>query len=280
MSAVGAAEERRGWRARLELVFELRDKRTRLVHRHHEGPLLVQKALYPEPGAPCHVCVVHPPGGVASGDDLELKVDVGAAAHTVLTTPASGKFYRRGLHGLARSSQLLSAQHATLEWLPQENIFYPDAAAELHTHVKLRGTSRFIGWELACLGMPARAATLGKGAVRTRFEVWRDGKPVLLERLALDAVMQAATWGMGGHSTLGTAVFLPACRADLEVANAVLSGHCDGMTVACTLVDEVLVCRGLAQRADRLRGVFVHLWSALRPRLLGRAAVAPRIWAT
>jgi urease accessory protein len=42
----------------------------------------------------------------------------------------------------------------------------------------------------------------------------------------------------------------------------------------------VLICRGLAARSDRLKQAFIDLWCALRPGLLGRPAIAPRIWAT
>jgi urease accessory protein UreH len=52
------------------------------------------------------------------------------------------------------------------------------------------------------------------------------------------------------------------------------------MTLACTLMDGVLSCRGCGARADRLKQAFIDLWCALRPELLGRAATAPRIWAT
>jgi urease accessory protein len=102
----------------------------------------------------------------------------------------------------------------------------------------------------------------------------------VLENVVLDESMRRAAWGMSGHSTLATAIFYPARREHLQVAQELAAGHCDAMTVACTLVDEVLVCRGLAHRADRLRGVLIHLWSALRPRMLGLDATAPRIWAT
>jgi urease accessory protein len=46
-----------------------------------------------------------------------------------------------------------------------------------------------------------------------------------------------------------------------------------------TLIDEVLVCRAVDARADRLRGFFQTVWAALRPEVLQRSGVPPRIWA-
>jgi urease accessory protein len=269
----------RGWRARLELGFALAEDRTRLVHRRHEGPLLVQKVLFPESGAPCHVCIVHPPGGVASGDDLQLEVRVAPAAHVVMTTPAAGKFYRRGPAGLARVKQTFEVESGSLEWLPQENLFYPDAAADLRTVVNLSTGSRFIGWEIACLGLPASGRSLSRGVLRLGFEAFVDGRPVVLERLALDQDVATARWGMAGFAVTGTLLVHPAQCLHLTAANELLE-RCGDATVACTLVDGMLVCRALAQRADRMRQLFVRLWSVLRPLVLEREAVIPRIWST
>jgi urease accessory protein len=279
-----------GWRARLALEFEAAAGRTRLARRAHLGPLVVQRAFYPErasPGQtnePCHVYVIHPPGGVASGDELELEVSVAAGAHALLTTPAAGKFYRRGPAGLARAVQTFNVAPGTLEWLPQENIYYPGAAVELRSIVRLRAAARFIGWEIGCLGLPASGRTLEQGSLRLALELWREDRPLLLERLELRGAAQSARWGLGGHNALGTALAYPAGPAALERSRASVAAeqgaNCADITIACTLVDEVLVCRATAGRADQLKGAFVRWWRAVRPTLLGREAVPPRIWNT
>src|SRR5688572_8591251 len=82
------------WNASLALGFARRGGRSILASRRHDGPLVVQKALHPEGDAVCHAIVVHPPAGIAGGDDLRLSVDVGEGANALLTTPGAGKWYR------------------------------------------------------------------------------------------------------------------------------------------------------------------------------------------
>jgi urease accessory protein len=294
MSLPVAAAASEGWQARLELRFQASEARTRLAHRRHYGPLLVQRIFHPEAAAgagaltaePCHAYLVHPPGGVVSGDELQLAVEVESRAHALLTTPAAGKFYRRGPPigvepRVARLTQTFAVDDGVLEWLPQENIFYPDSAVELATRVCVAAGARFIGWEIGCLGLPASGATLGSGVVRQSFELWRGAAPLLLDRLNIGHSCLAARWGLAGFSALGTWLAYPASEQELSVARATATPmNCADLTLACTLVDGALCCRGVAARADRLKQAFIDLWRALRPQLLGRAAIAPRIWAT
>ena len=58
-----------GWQAGLGLGLSRRADRTVLADRCRHGPLAVQRAFYPE-GTPCHVYLLHPPGGVVGGDVL------------------------------------------------------------------------------------------------------------------------------------------------------------------------------------------------------------------
>src|ERR1700754_4346657 len=125
MSAVGEQSPKSGWRAQLDLTFARAAGRTRIIARQHHGPLLVQRPFYPE-GEVCHAYIVHPPGGVVGGDELQLRVETRDGAHALLTTPAAAKFYRSDGR-TARQEQILRADGTTLEWLPQESIFYPQA---------------------------------------------------------------------------------------------------------------------------------------------------------
>lgn len=272
MNAVGEQSPTSGWRARLELTFARAAGRTRIVNRAHHGPLLVQRPFYPE-GDVCHTYIVHPPGGVVGGDELQLQVETKDEAHALLTTPAAAKFYRSDGR-TARQEQTLRADGAMLEWLPQESIFYPDARVRGVTRIELASRARFIGWEIACLGLPARKQPFERGELHLHLELWVSGSPLLIDRLRISADNR---WGLGGHESIGTLLAYPATRA---MVDAVRSLQPADVELGVTLVDEVLVCRALAAQAEPIKRAFIECWKTLRPPLLDRPAVPPRIWAT
>ena len=105
------------WQARLALQFERRDARTVLVRRAHEGPLVVQKPLYPEGDGVCQCIIIHPPGGIAGGDRLDLDIEAGAGAFTQLTTPGAAKWYRAGGHEASANTRIRAGPGAVVEWM-------------------------------------------------------------------------------------------------------------------------------------------------------------------
>jgi urease accessory protein len=265
-----------GWHAELALRFTRRRERTVLATRHQRGPLTVQRPFYPEADGVCHTYLLHPPAGIVGGDDLGMTFELDAGAHGLLTTPAATRWYfSRGAD--ARVSQHATlADGATLEWLPQETLLFDGAHARLATRIDLAGSARFCGWEILGLGRPACGETFVNGRIDFRFELFRDGQPLLLERLCGGA---GGLPGARGHSAFAT--FLAACAGPsaLEAARAILGGA-PGALCGATLIGDVLVARGLATRCEPLLTTFTKLWSALRPLILGRVAVPPRIWHT
>jgi urease accessory protein len=257
------------WKAELSLGFERIDGRTVLARKRHDGPLVVQKALYPEGGEVCHAIVVHPPAGVAGGDELELDVQAGKAAFAQLTTPGAGKWYRSA--GPWASQKLAFDVEGALEWLPLETIVYDGALADLSTEVRLAGDARYLGWEILCLGRTGAGERFTRGTIRLSTKITKDEKLIWLERGRIDGggkLMQSQA-GLGGHTVCGTLV---------AAGPAAATPRIDGLAV--TRLPDLLVARYLGDSSEEAKGLFVRLWAALRPGLLGREAQEPRIWRT
>ncbi len=271
------------WQARLALDFERRDTATILARREHYGPLRVQKALYPEGEAVCHAIVLHPPSGIAGGDQLEISVDVGPGAHALLTTPGAGKWYRSAGAWAGQQLEFNVAAGATLEWLPQESIVFDGARADMQSKVKLAADARFIGWEVLCLGRRAAGERFERGEMRLATRIERAGKPVWLERGGLvgGTNLLASPAGLAGYSVNGTLLALgPGLDASLLAACRNIAAAEAGARQGISLLPDVLVARYLGHSSEAARHWFAALWQVLRPALLGRAAQIPRIWNT
>ncbi len=266
------------WHAELQLRFAVQGDRTVLAHRKHIGPLLVQRPFYPE-GDVCHVYLIHPPGGIAGGDHLQLQAQLQPGAHALITTPAATKFYRAAPGRVSVLRQQVQVTQATLEWLPQETIYFNQAQARTLTRIELDDTSRFIGWEINCYGRRAGDEPFITGLIQQRLELWRNGRPLLLDHLQVagGSDMQQALWGLQQQGVLGSLLAYPATAADRDALRALAL---DAGKLSVTLVDGVLVCRCLCNDSAEAKQLLLSVWQCLRPRIVQRAAVLPRIWAT
>lgn len=106
----------------LDLRFQRLHGKTTLTTRHHVGPLTVQRPFYPEEET-CHLCLLHPPGGIVGGDELIINAIIGSDCHTLITMPGASKFYRSSGAQAHLQQNLTLCNNATLEWLPQDSIF-------------------------------------------------------------------------------------------------------------------------------------------------------------
>lgn len=269
-----------GWRARLSLEFSGRADRTIISARAHQGPLVIQKPFYPE-GEVSHVYILHPPGGVAGGDDLGITLQLHDGAHALVTTPASGKFYRAQAAPSICEQTFKVAAGATLEWLPQDNILFDGCRVNMRTRVLLEEGAGFLGWEILCLGRTAGGQPFREGYCNQNLEVWKNGYPVFIERgyYAGGHALLQSPWGMKGFTVAGSFVAVGADREILERVNLELQDQGNEMFSA-SLLDDVLVCRYLGREGEHARKAFTRAWEIVRPMLLDRPACIPRIWNT
>lgn len=273
--------ERSGWHGELCLAYERRDERTVLARRRHRGPIVVQKALYPEGDSVCHGIVLHPPGGYVGGDRIELDVTVGAGAHALLTTPGAGKWYRSAGAEAGQDLRLRVAAGAVLEWFPLGTIVFDGALARTGTRVDVAPGGTYIGWEVVCLGRTASGERFAEGRLATATEVFRAGDPIWLERgtIAGGSRVLAAPGGLAGQAVHGTLVAV-STQADAPLLAACRAVPARSGRTALTRLPGMLLARYLGPRADDAHDYFARLWQILRPALAGRPASTPRIWRT
>ncbi len=249
----------------------------------------MQRPFFPEGPGVCHVYVLHPPGGIVGGDRLRVSADVDAGAHALLTTPAATKAYRTAGAPSIVENRLRVAGDGVLEWLPQETILYDGCDLSLHTRVDLAAGAAFLGIDVVCFGLPARAdAGFARGRCRQDVELWRDGVPLVLERGRFDGVgaVQGSAWGLAGAPVMGTLFAAPASPVDLDALVTEIRKGADQLTGddlgAATVLSggAVLACRYVGPSVERGGRFLRDAWALARRTLLGRDAVAPRIWAT
>lgn len=264
----------KGWQASLALQFCHTPEKTLLHSARHVGPLTVQRPFYPEDDT-CHLYLLHPPGGIVGGDELTIDVHLEARSHALITMPGASKFYRSN-GALARLDQHFTLdKHATLEWLPQDTIFFPGANAALRSVFHLQRSSTLLAWELFCLGRPVIGEIFSHGQIESRLEVWIDGEPLLIERQHL---ADGDLTPVAEHPWIGTLLFYPASETQLEEAREALAPleHFAG----ATLTDGLLSVRFLAHDNLICQQAMREIWQRLRPQLTAKAPCSPRIWHT
>jgi urease accessory protein len=271
----------RGWNAELELGFERRGDKTVLATRRHDGPLVVQKSLHPEGPGVCHAIVLHPPAGIAGGDDLRLAARAAGQAHALLTTPGATRWYRSAGTWARQRLGFAVARGGCLEWLPQETIVFDSAHAIMETDVALDDGASFLGWEILCLGRTGSGERFASGALRLSTRITRAARPLWVERGAIggDSPLQSSAAGLAGHTVCGTFLAAGADIAD-DVLAACREVCAESGAGTVTRLPGVLVARYLGDGSEDAKRYFISLWSILRPALAGRDAATPRIWRT
>lgn len=266
------------WHAELELGYGRFGDSTRPTLRRHQGPLRVQKHLYAEGPEVCQHIIVHPPGGIAGGDRLDISAHVGADAWAQLTSPGAAKWYRAAGPAYQQLHLTVDAG-ATLEWLPQESIVFSAAQAELTTRIELHGNARLLYWDMVALGRPASGERFERGHFQSQVEIRRDGQLLWHERQRItgnDGLLDSPI-GLDGKTVFATLLVTGEASSERLEACRTLQHPVRG---DLTQLPGLLVARCLADEALQARAWLIDCWKLLRPELLGREAVLPRIWST
>jgi urease accessory protein len=268
------------WPASLALRFRSAEGRSLCASRH-SGPLRVQKPLYPEGPALCHTVLIHPPGGIAGGDALELSIDVQNGAHALITTPGAAKWYKA--NGRVATQQVQLKVAGTLEWLPQEAIVFDAADVRSMLDIELDDAATMIGWDMVALGRRASGERFERGRFAQTIRLHRQGTLQWIERTCVDGDdrLLDSSVGLSGHPVFGCLWAAGRAVADCDIDQLRAELEAQQVHVPVTRVEtELLVARTLGYGTAEVRAELTTLWSALRLRLCGLPARPPRLWAT
>jgi urease accessory protein len=276
------------WHARLELSLRV-DAGRCIAHSAHQGPLRVLKTLYPEGSAIAHQVIVHPPGGIVGGDQLDITLELQPHAHAVITTPGATRFYRSdGEPGVQRVQARLH-DGARLEWLPLESIAHSGCIAENRAEFQLGETAEMIGWDVLALGLPAA----GEAFVAGRFTQHVELPGLWLERGVIagtDTRLLHSPLGLAGRGTLLTMWFASGRTIEPARLEALVDGARECMAAlperiqltsgVTALRQQVIVLRALAHRVEPAMVLARALRARWRMLAWALESAAPRIWQT
>ena len=268
-----------GWIAELELRFSKSKSKTFLSTRKHIGPLTIQRPFYPE-GDLCHLYLLHPPGGIVGGDQLSIEVNTDSNSSSLLTTPGATKVYRTSDHKHSTINQnFIVAEDSSFEWLPMETIVFPGANSQFSSKLLLSGNARVAAWEVYCLGRPAINESFDFGSLNFSLELWRDGMPILLDKLMIDKTELESVVGLRGFPVFGTFIISKTNKKVLETVRTMMI-ETDSCVTGVTQIEDIIIVRSLAKKTYLVQDLFKKIWQTVRPLVFKREASIPRIWAT
>lgn len=279
----------RAWKARLVLGYSKGSDKTVLSKMQFEGPLRVQRPFYPE-GERCHTYLLHPPGGMVSGDQIDIDVSVDQGAHTLITTPSAGKIYSADSANVVQTQNinLTVSDGASLEFLPQENILFNGANARLSTTINITERSKLVAWDIVSFGRPHGGYWFESGALAQQISIAVDGVPVLHEGFKTDPELWVldSPVGLMGHKHMAS-LFIAVPDKEQDYSNWVelIRQHLDDIDASALMVGvtqrrKLIIVRALAKDVELLRNTFISIWQNIRPHVLGAEPIMPRIWLT
>ena len=268
-----------GWIAELELRFSKSKSKTFLSTRKHIGPLTIQRPFYPE-GDLCHLYLLHPPGGIVGGDQLSIEVNTDSNSSSLLTTPGATKVYRTSDHKHSTINQnFIVAEDSSFEWLPMETIVFPGANSQFSSKLLLSGNARVAAWEVYCLGRPVINESFDFGSLNFSLELWRDGIPILFDKLMIDKTELGNIVGLRSFPVFGTFIISKTNKKVLETVRAMMI-ETDSCVTGVTQIEDIIIVRSLAKKTYLMQDLFKKIWQTVRPLVFNREATIPRIWAT
>lgn len=225
------------------------------------------KAILPGGSTGREVVFLNTSGGLTSGDHLRFGLDLQGQA--VATTQTAERAYKATGAPARMEVRLAVGAGGWLDWLPQETILFDQAALDRRTVIDLGPGAGCLALEAVVLGRAAMGETVTALRFRDWREIRRDGAPIWIDPLALDAGTLTGTATLNQARALATIILtaevpLAPLRAVLDEPGVVAMAS----TFAGRTVVRMLAADGWPLRRQVTRAL--HILRDGRP--------LPRVW--
>jgi urease accessory protein len=261
---------------------------TVLAASRQEPPLKVVRAFaVPDGAALAHLHNVS--GGFLGGDQLVLKVNVGAGACAQLTTTGATRIYRPRREALptSQSNQFTVNEGALLEYVPDAIIPFAGARFSQATTIRLAQGAGLFWWEILAPGREARGEAFAYDCMEMKTDIVALGQPIASERVRIEPRKRSTysfgrlgpyrTWATFCIARVGpSAAGWLALEHELREKTLVLTKHGETLWGISVLSAHGLMVRCVAVHGRHVLPGLQTLWQTAKRRLYGRDAVLPR----
>ena len=190
------------------------------------------------------------------------------------------------------------ADHAILEWLPQESIYYDHSVSCAHNRFFLTKTASLLTWDIAVFGRQAYQETFANGHYINHLEIWRDEDLLVSERTCQQANTRWFTspLGLNNQHVHGSFWAIPSTEViapELQNNPIKLGQYLDdtitemrhiidqqSLPIHCTHNYQGINCRYLGADVRACFEAFYQLREFIRLKWYALETHRPRIWDT
>jgi urease accessory protein len=213
--------------------------------------------------------LINTSGGLAGGDLVSIKAEVGEGATLTLTSQAAERVYRTLGPAAEVQVSLSIAKDATLMWLPQESIFFEGSALSRNLEIDLAEGASFLAVESMLFGRREMGEHVKRVSVTDRWNIRQMGHLIHAEAFKLGPDWPNSKASFGENHATATLVFVSENASALLDRVRNLLGPEDGASAW----NGKLVARLLAKDGFHLRKTLIQVLSAI----VGREKL-PKTW--
>lgn len=215
-------------------------------------------------------------GGIAGGDRIEMRYELGAGADVAHTTSSAERVYRTPGAPATLEVRLALGPGARLDWLPQQTIVYAGSNLERSIEVDMAEDGRLLMVEAITFGRPSSVEALVPVRLNDQWRIRRGGRLVYAEAARLsgelaETLARPAIAGGGRSAALVLLISADAAELVDPLRRVLESDLCE---TGVSAWDGLLAARVLARRP----GDLIATLARAIPVLSGRAV--PRVWTT